>query len=74
MLSEHKGDGLFCFLFGSTGGRSNESIVHNVFTNVKGGITDTSAGVMALRNPDIYQKWGASLKYNPTVIDFEVTQ
>lgn len=50
----------------------SSSIVQDTVTKVEGGITDSSAGVMAIRNPDVYQKWGASLKYNPTLIDFEI--
>lgn len=47
-------------------------MVKDVFTLVKGGIVDSSSGLAAIRNPDTYRRWGASLKYNPTLIEHEV--
>lgn len=51
---------------------SNSALVKDVFTLVKGGIVDSSSGLAAIRNPDTYRRWGASLKYNPTLIEHEV--
>ncbi|XP_008292336.1 complement component C8 alpha chain [Stegastes partitus] len=50
---------------------SKSSVIEDVVTLVKGGIIDSSAGLAAIRNPDTYKKWGASLKYNPAVIEHE---
>ncbi|KAL3988147.1 NAD(P)H dehydrogenase (quinone) [Sarotherodon galilaeus] len=52
--------------------RGSSAIIQDVVTKVSGGITDSSAGLRAIRNPDIYRKWGLSLKYNPTLIDYEI--
>ncbi|XP_034039413.1 complement component C8 alpha chain [Thalassophryne amazonica] len=49
----------------------SSSVIEDVVTLVKGGVTDSSIGVLAIRDPDTYRKWGASLKYSPTLIDFE---
>ncbi|GLD51328.1 complement component C8 alpha chain [Lates japonicus] len=45
--------------------------IEDIVTLVKGGITYTSGGLLVIRNPDTYRKWGASLKYNPTLIEYE---
>lgn len=47
--------------------------IKDIVTLVKGGILHASSGLLAIRNPETYRKWGASLKYNPTLIDYEVT-
>ncbi|CAB1326455.1 unnamed protein product [Coregonus sp. 'balchen'] len=31
----------------------------------------SSGGLLAIRDPDTYRKWGLSLKYNPTLIEYE---
>lgn len=46
----------------------------DIVSLVKGGVTHSSAGLLAIRNPDTYRSWGASLRYNPTLIEYEVTQ
>ncbi|XP_070830934.1 complement component C8 alpha chain [Chaetodon trifascialis] len=49
----------------------SSSMIEDIVTLVKGGITDSSSGLLVIRNPDTYRKWGASLKYNPTLIKYE---
>ncbi|KAM4557634.1 complement component C8 alpha chain [Fundulus diaphanus] len=51
---------------------SESSVVEDMVTLVKGGVTDTGSGLLAIRSPDTYRKWGASLKYNPALTDFEI--
>ncbi|XP_070701716.1 complement component C8 alpha chain [Pempheris klunzingeri] len=51
---------------------SKSSLVEDVVTLVKGGITVSSSGLLAIRNPETYRNWGASLKYNPTLIAHEI--
>lgn len=48
-------------------------MIEDIVTLVKGGITESSTGLLAVRNPDTYRRWGASLKYNPALIEYEVT-
>lgn len=50
---------------------SSSVVVEDIITLVKGGIVDSSSGIAAIRNPETYRKWGASLKYNPTLIEYE---
>lgn len=52
---------------------SSSSVVEDIVTLVKGGITETGAGVLAIRDPETYKKWGESLKYNPVLIEYEVS-
>ncbi|KAM9718646.1 complement component C8 alpha chain [Menidia menidia] len=53
-------------------GRTNSSsLIKDVVTLVKGGILETSAGVLTIRNADTYRAWGASLKYHPALIEYE---
>ncbi|XP_074545416.1 complement component C8 alpha chain [Halichoeres trimaculatus] len=51
---------------------SSSGVIEDIVTLVKGGILESSSGVAAIRNPETYRRWGASLKYNPTVIDYEI--
>ncbi|KAF7223129.1 complement component C8 alpha chain [Nothobranchius furzeri] len=51
---------------------SSSSAVEDVVTLVKGGVTETGSGLKVIRSTDTYKKWGASLKYNPALTDFEV--
>nr|XP_046265418.1 complement component C8 alpha chain isoform X2 [Scatophagus argus] len=53
------------------GSDSSSAVIEDIFTLVKGGIVDRSSGVLVIRNPETYRKWGASLKYNPTLIEYE---
>lgn len=46
--------------------------IEDIHTLVKGGVVDSSTGLAAIRNPETYRRWGASLKYNPTLIEYEV--
>ncbi|XP_047445066.1 complement component C8 alpha chain [Mugil cephalus] len=55
----------------SQDGKSGTSVIEDIVTLVKGGIIDRSAGLSAIRTPDTYRKWGASLKYNPALIEYE---
>lgn len=62
---------------GKTGGGTRETTgdkvdIKDVVSLVKGGITVTASGVMVIKDPDTYRKWGASLKYHPILIDYEV--
>lgn len=47
-------------------------MVEDIITLVKGGVLDSSTGVLVIRNPETYRRWGASLKYNPALIEQEV--
>ncbi|KAF3858653.1 hypothetical protein F7725_011854 [Dissostichus mawsoni] len=55
----------------SSNKKSNSSVIEDIVTLVKGGNTHRSGGLLAIRNPDTYKNWGASLKYNPTLIEYE---
>ncbi|CAN9503089.1 unnamed protein product [Ophioblennius macclurei] len=50
---------------------NSSSVVEDVIALVKGGVTYSSAGLLAIRNPETYRKWGASLQYNPELIEYE---
>ncbi|XP_037642817.1 complement component C8 alpha chain [Sebastes umbrosus] len=50
---------------------SDSAVIKDIVTLVKGGVTHSSSGLLAIRNPDTYRQWGASLKYNPTLIEYE---
>ncbi|KAK2822055.1 hypothetical protein Q5P01_022120 [Channa striata] len=56
----------------SEGSDSSSVMIEDIITLVKGGITSSSSGLLAIRNPDTYRNWGASLKYNPTLINYEI--
>ncbi|XP_053186333.1 complement component C8 alpha chain [Scomber japonicus] len=51
---------------------SSSAVVQDIVTLVNGGVTESSSGVLAIRNPETYRNWGASLKYNPTLIEYEI--
>lgn len=55
------------------GSDAGSAVVEDIITLVKGGILDSSSGVLVIRNPETYRSWGASLKYNPTLIEYEVS-
>nr|XP_033505748.1 complement component C8 alpha chain [Epinephelus lanceolatus] len=55
----------------SQGKDSDSALIEDIVTLVKGGVTHSSSGVSAIRNPETYRNWGASLKYNPTLIEYE---
>ncbi|XP_068605227.1 complement component C8 alpha chain [Brachionichthys hirsutus] len=55
----------------SQGSDASSAVVEDVITQVKGGIVDSSSGLLAIRNPDTYKRWGATLKYNPRLIEYE---
>ncbi|XP_020506124.1 complement component C8 alpha chain isoform X2 [Labrus bergylta] len=50
---------------------SSSIVIEDIITLVKGGILQSSSGVSALRSPETYKNWGASLKYNPILIEYE---
>ncbi|CAF97618.1 unnamed protein product, partial [Tetraodon nigroviridis] len=54
------------------GSDASSVMVEDIITLVKGGILDSTSGVMVVRNPETYRTWGASLKYNPTLIEHEI--
>ncbi|XP_044224891.1 complement component C8 alpha chain [Thunnus albacares] len=56
----------------SDGKRGSSAMIQDIVTKVKGGVTVSSSGVLALRNPETYKNWGASLKYNPDLIEYEI--
>ncbi|XP_076018464.1 complement component C8 alpha chain [Genypterus blacodes] len=56
----------------SQGGESSLVSVQDIITLVNGGIADSSSGLLAIRSPETYRKWGATLKYNPSLIDYEI--
>uniref|UniRef100_A0A667ZDJ8 Complement C8 alpha chain n=1 Tax=Myripristis murdjan TaxID=586833 RepID=A0A667ZDJ8_9TELE len=62
-----------CKRTGSYGddGWASSSVIEDIVTRVKGGITETSSGLMAVRNPETYRRWGTTLKYNPVLIEYE---
>ncbi|XP_068197284.1 complement component C8 alpha chain [Antennarius striatus] len=47
------------------------AVVEDIITQVKGGIVGSSSGLLAIRNPETYKNWGATLKYNPRLIEYE---
>ncbi|XP_057684582.1 complement component C8 alpha chain isoform X2 [Corythoichthys intestinalis] len=51
---------------------SGAAVIKDIITLVKGGHADTSSGLLAIRSPDTYRKWGASIKSNPTVVEYEI--
>lgn len=57
---------------GQAGRESHLVDIKDVVSLVKGGVTVTAGGVLVIKDPDTYRKWGASLKYHPVLIDYEV--
>ncbi|KAM9323007.1 complement component C8 alpha chain [Pholidichthys leucotaenia] len=51
---------------------AHSAVIEDIITQVKGGFTHTSTGLVAIKDPETYQKWGLSLKYNPMVIESEI--
>lgn len=51
---------------------ADSSLIEDIITLVKGGNLYSTSGVLAIQNPETYRKWGTSLKYNPTVIEYEI--
>ncbi|TMS10287.1 Complement component C8 alpha chain [Larimichthys crocea] len=51
---------------------THSALIEDVVTLVKGGVTYSSSGLLAIRNPETYRNWGASLKYNPVLIEYEI--
>ncbi|XP_013995979.2 complement component C8 alpha chain [Salmo salar] len=49
----------------------SSSLIKDIVTLVKGGSTESSGGLLAIKDPDTYRKWGLSLKYNPMLIEYE---
>uniref|UniRef100_A0A674AWD4 Complement C8 alpha chain n=1 Tax=Salmo trutta TaxID=8032 RepID=A0A674AWD4_SALTR len=47
------------------------SLIKDIVTLVKGGSTGSTGGLLAIKDPDTYRKWGLSLKYNPMLIEYE---
>lgn len=64
---------LLVLLFWNVAKDSSSVVIEDIVTLVKGGITHSSSGLIAIRNPDTYKNWGATLKYNPALIEYEVT-
>ncbi|KAF7666440.1 hypothetical protein LDENG_00106170 [Lucifuga dentata] len=55
----------------SQGSDSSSVSIDDIITLVNGGITESGSGLLAIRNPETYRRWGATLKYNPILIDYE---
>nr|XP_020474046.1 complement component C8 alpha chain [Monopterus albus] len=55
----------------SQDGDSSSVFIEDIVTKVKGGVPHSSTGLLAVRSADTYRKWGATLKYNPTLIEYE---
>ncbi|XP_071347821.1 complement component C8 alpha chain [Trachinotus anak] len=74
VTADLKVGGNLCGKGGSYHGESNSdsSMIEDIFTLVKGGVTYSSGSLLAIRNPDTYRKWGATLKYNPVLIEYEI--
>uniref|UniRef100_A0A8C6TQL4 Complement C8 alpha chain n=1 Tax=Neogobius melanostomus TaxID=47308 RepID=A0A8C6TQL4_9GOBI len=53
-------------------GKTGSAQIKDAISLVKGGVTVTASGVMVIKDPETYRKWGASLKYHPVLIDYEV--
>ncbi|XP_042573655.1 complement component C8 alpha chain isoform X1 [Cyprinus carpio] len=51
----------------------SSSAIEDVLGFVKGGHTGSSTGSLAIKDAKSYQDWGKSLKYNPALIEFEVS-
>lgn len=60
------------FFFKNVDRKSNSVSIDDIVTLVKGGIPYSSSGLLVIRNPDTYRNWGATLKYNPALINYEV--
>ncbi|XP_072297255.1 complement component C8 alpha chain [Eucyclogobius newberryi] len=57
----------------STRGRESHLVdIKDTVSLVRGGVTVSASGVMVIKDPETYRKWGATLKYHPDLIDFEV--
>lgn len=67
-----KGEGCGKEFDGTTTNSSRSSVIEDTISSVKGGVTETSAGLLVIRDTDTYRKWGASLKYHPALIEFEL--
>ncbi|XP_068427577.1 complement component C8 alpha chain [Clinocottus analis] len=50
---------------------SESSVVEGIVNLVNGGVIHGSSDLLVIKDPETYRKWGASLKYNPTVIEYE---
>uniref|UniRef100_A0A3B3ZWX6 MACPF domain-containing protein n=1 Tax=Periophthalmus magnuspinnatus TaxID=409849 RepID=A0A3B3ZWX6_9GOBI len=46
--------------------------IKDTLSLVNGGVTVSAGGVMVIKDSDTYRKWGATLKYHPVLIDYEV--
>ncbi|XP_063284065.1 complement component C8 alpha chain [Pelobates fuscus] len=50
----------------------SNSFIKDVITNIKGGDTASTGGLMHFFDVNTYRSWGRSLKYNPSLIESEV--
>lgn len=57
----------------STDFNSKDLGVEDIISRVRGGRTDSGGGLAHKTGIITYRSWGRSLKYNPAVIDFEVS-
>ncbi|XP_074858910.1 LOW QUALITY PROTEIN: complement component C8 alpha chain [Carettochelys insculpta] len=58
--------------FLNTDDRSHKAVVEDVIPRIQGGDVGSSGGLLSSWNANLYRHWGRSLKYNPTIIDFEL--
>lgn len=52
---------------------SNSPVMEDIIVRIKGGDTSYSARPISSWDSNTYRRWGRSLKYNPAIIDFEVS-
>uniref|UniRef100_A0A3B3RAH9 Complement C8 alpha chain n=1 Tax=Paramormyrops kingsleyae TaxID=1676925 RepID=A0A3B3RAH9_9TELE len=52
--------------------KSSGSYIKDVVNLVRGGKVQSAGGLLAVRNEETYTRWGASLKHNPQLMEFEV--
>ncbi|XP_066548759.1 complement component C8 alpha chain isoform X2 [Amia ocellicauda] len=57
--------------FTTSAGTSSSSLIKDGISLVRGGDMGSSGGLLAAFNENTYRHWGKSLKYNPTLIEFE---
>ncbi|KFP76466.1 Complement component C8 alpha chain, partial [Acanthisitta chloris] len=58
--------------FMRTDSKSNSAVVEDIIPRIRGGDTSYSGGLLNSWDGTMYRRWGRSLKYNPSVIDFEL--
>lgn len=52
---------------------ATSSVIKDVFPRIQGGDTGSTGRLISITDAKSYRHWGRSLKYNPALIDFEVS-